>query len=115
MFVEVGKSKISVPFDSILQLLLSKGEHLAFVPDSSETSMMVNILSLKFPLLKVPGQFGCHLFQFLYKFIQNLEFNFSFMVMLIWKIDLRAANISFSSLLFCIDIFHPCLGGCKNL
>lgn len=52
MFVEVGKSKISAPFDNILQLLLSKGEHLAFVPDSSETSMMLNILSLKFPLLK---------------------------------------------------------------
>lgn len=56
MFVEVGKSKISAPFDRILQLLSSKGEHLAFVPNSSETSMMVNILSLKFPLLKVPGQ-----------------------------------------------------------
>ncbi|CDP14120.1 unnamed protein product [Coffea canephora] len=53
MFVQVGKSDISQPFVDILQFLSAKGEHLAFAPDTNETKMMINILSLKFPLLKM--------------------------------------------------------------
>ena len=53
MFVEVGKSEVSPNFESILQMLLSQGEYLAFIPDSVETKTMLSILSLKFPLLKV--------------------------------------------------------------
>ncbi|KAL3533759.1 hypothetical protein ACH5RR_007280, partial [Cinchona calisaya] len=53
MFVQVGKSNICQPFDQVLQFLLAKGEHLAFAPDTSETKMMINILSIKFPLLKI--------------------------------------------------------------
>ncbi|CAA6654054.1 unnamed protein product [Spirodela intermedia] len=55
MFVEVGKSEVSPDFESILQLLVTQGEHLAFVPDSEETRAMVDVLSLRFPLLKVVG------------------------------------------------------------
>lgn len=51
--MEVGKSDKSAPFDKILELLCAKGEYLAFAPDSNETRMMINILSVKFPLLKV--------------------------------------------------------------
>ncbi|KAK1277198.1 ABC transporter A family member 1 [Acorus gramineus] len=56
MFVEVGKSVISPDFDSVLRSLSSKGEHLAFAPDTDETRSMIGILSLKFPLLKVVGR-----------------------------------------------------------
>ncbi|CAI9099895.1 OLC1v1036780C1 [Oldenlandia corymbosa var. corymbosa] len=52
VFVQVGKSDISRPFYQVLEYLLAKGEHLAFAPDTSETRMMINILSLKIPLLK---------------------------------------------------------------
>lgn len=55
MFVQVGKSDISQPFDQVLQFLFAKGEHLAFAPDTSDTRMMFNILSIKFPLLQVPS------------------------------------------------------------
>lgn len=54
MFLEVGKGSKSLPFDQVLESLLAKDEYLAFAPDSSETRMMINILSIKFPLLKVP-------------------------------------------------------------
>lgn len=53
MLVEVGKDDKSVPFNQILELLYNKGEYLAFAPDTSETRMMINILSIKFPLLKL--------------------------------------------------------------
>ncbi|XP_057535190.1 ABC transporter A family member 1 isoform X2 [Amaranthus tricolor] len=53
MLVEVGKSDISQPFDQILEVLLAKNEYLAFAPNSSETSTMINLLSLRFPLLKL--------------------------------------------------------------
>ncbi|CAO2831708.1 unnamed protein product [Amaranthus hypochondriacus] len=53
MLVEIGKSDISQPFDQILEVLLAKNEYLAFAPNSSETSTMINLLSLRFPLLKV--------------------------------------------------------------
>ncbi|XP_020114345.1 ABC transporter A family member 1 isoform X2 [Ananas comosus] len=56
MFVEVGKSEISLSFDSILKLMFANGEHLAFVPDSYETRSMVDVLTLKFPLLKMVGR-----------------------------------------------------------
>ncbi|CAK9155599.1 unnamed protein product [Ilex paraguariensis] len=52
MFVQVGKDGTSPPFNQVLESLLAKGEFLAFAPDTSETRMMINILSLKFPLLK---------------------------------------------------------------
>lgn len=53
MLVEVGKSDTSAPFDQVLELLSAKDEYLAFAPDTSETKMMINLLSMKFPLLKV--------------------------------------------------------------
>lgn len=53
MFVEVGKG-ISPSFQQILELLLAKGEYLAFAPDTEETETMINLMSMKFPLLKVP-------------------------------------------------------------
>lgn len=52
-FMEVGKSEISPSFDSMLALLYEKGEHLAFVPDTNETRLMLDVLSLRFPLIKV--------------------------------------------------------------
>uniref|UniRef100_A0A1D1XQT2 ABC transporter A family member 1 n=1 Tax=Anthurium amnicola TaxID=1678845 RepID=A0A1D1XQT2_9ARAE len=56
MFVEVGKSEVSPSFESILQLLVARGEHLAFVPDTQETRTMLDVLSYRFPLLKVVGR-----------------------------------------------------------
>ncbi|THG00124.1 hypothetical protein TEA_012420 [Camellia sinensis var. sinensis] len=53
MFVEVGKGDISPTFNQVLESLLAEGEYLAFTPDTNETSMMINILSIKFPLLKL--------------------------------------------------------------
>ncbi|KAG7961902.1 hypothetical protein I3843_09G039100 [Carya illinoinensis] len=51
MFVEVGKD-MSPSFQQILELLLAKGEYLAFAPDTEETETMINLMSMKFPLLK---------------------------------------------------------------
>ncbi|KAL6272895.1 hypothetical protein ACE6H2_023587 [Prunus campanulata] len=51
MFVEVGKG-ISPNFEQVLELLLNKEEFLAFAPDTEETRSMINIISVKFPLLK---------------------------------------------------------------
>ncbi|GER52514.1 ATP-binding cassette sub-family A member [Striga asiatica] len=56
MLVEVGKSEKSAPFEQILQLLCAKGEYLAFAPDTNETKMMINLLSVKFPLLKMAAK-----------------------------------------------------------
>ncbi|KAJ8499332.1 hypothetical protein OPV22_009884 [Ensete ventricosum] len=53
MLVEVGKSEISPSFDSILKLLFVNGEHLAFAPDTNKTRLMLDVLSSKFPLLKM--------------------------------------------------------------
>ncbi|KAJ6794817.1 ABC transporter A family member 1 [Iris pallida] len=55
MFVEVGKSSVSPSFDALLELLYAGSEHLAFVPDTAETKLMVDALSFKFPLLKMVG------------------------------------------------------------
>ncbi|VFQ72204.1 unnamed protein product [Cuscuta campestris] len=52
MFTEIGKGDKSATFNQILELLMSKNEYLAFAPDTNETRMMINILSLKFPLLQ---------------------------------------------------------------
>ncbi|CAL9065166.1 unnamed protein product [Musa banksii] len=56
MLVEVGKSEISPSFDSILKLLFVNGEHLAFAPDTDKTRLMLDVLSSKFPLLKMVGR-----------------------------------------------------------
>ena len=58
MFVEVGKG-ISPNFERVLELLLNKEEFLAFAPDTKETRSMINIISVKFPLLKVPILISC--------------------------------------------------------
>ncbi|XP_038685237.1 ABC transporter A family member 1 isoform X1 [Tripterygium wilfordii] len=50
-FVEVGKG-ISPNFQQVLELLLAKREYLAFAPDTEETRMMIDLMSIKFPLLK---------------------------------------------------------------
>lgn len=63
MFVEVGKG-ISPNFQQVLELLLSEREYLAFAPDTEETKKMINIISVKFPLLKVSINY--HLFQYLH-------------------------------------------------
>lgn len=52
MFMEVGKGDISPSFNQVLELLLANGEYLAFAPDSEETRTMINLMSIKFPLLK---------------------------------------------------------------
>ncbi|PRQ44758.1 putative ABC transporter, P-loop containing nucleoside triphosphate hydrolase [Rosa chinensis] len=51
MLVEVGKG-ISPNFEQVLELLLKKEEILAFAPDTEETRSMINVMSMKFPLLK---------------------------------------------------------------
>ncbi|KAF6155278.1 hypothetical protein GIB67_019804 [Kingdonia uniflora] len=53
MFVEVGKGDVSPSFEQILESLLAKGECLAFAPDTQETMTMIEVLSMRFPLLKV--------------------------------------------------------------
>lgn len=53
MLVEVGKG-ISPNFEQVLESLLKKEEILAFAPDTEETRSMINVMSIKFPLLKVP-------------------------------------------------------------
>ncbi|GKU89849.1 hypothetical protein SLEP1_g3933 [Rubroshorea leprosula] len=52
MFVEVGNG-ISPNFQQVLELLLSERQYLAFAPDTEETKKMINIMSVKFPLLKL--------------------------------------------------------------
>ncbi|CAA2979777.1 ABC transporter A family member 1 [Olea europaea subsp. europaea] len=56
MFVEVGKDYKSPTFNQVLQSLSAKGEYLAFAPDTDDTRMMINLLSLKFPLLKLASR-----------------------------------------------------------
>ncbi|XP_042053846.1 ABC transporter A family member 1-like isoform X2 [Salvia splendens] len=56
MLVEVGKSDMSAPFTQVLELLCAKDEYLAFAPDTKETRMMINLLSIKFPLLRVASK-----------------------------------------------------------
>ncbi|KAL2320738.1 hypothetical protein Fmac_029707 [Flemingia macrophylla] len=52
MFVEVGKG-ISPNFQQLLASLLESGEYLAFVPDTDETKLLIDVVSTKFPLLKI--------------------------------------------------------------
>ncbi|XP_071741723.1 ABC transporter A family member 1 [Rutidosis leptorrhynchoides] len=52
-FVEVGKCNISPTFNQVLESLLSNDEYLAFAPNTSDTKTMIDVLSLKFPLLKM--------------------------------------------------------------
>jgi len=61
MFVEVGKD-ISPNFPMVLQSLLDKGEYLAFAPDTDETKLLIDVVSIKFPLLKVPIHSLCNSF-----------------------------------------------------
>ncbi|CAN8286970.1 unnamed protein product [Cochlearia groenlandica] len=49
---EVGKG-ISPSFPEVLKLLIAQGEYLAFAPDTDETKNMIDILSLKFPELRL--------------------------------------------------------------
>ncbi|KAF8043952.1 hypothetical protein BT93_A2052 [Corymbia citriodora subsp. variegata] len=51
MLVEIGQG-ISPNFQQVLELLYLKREFLAFAPDTEETRMMINWMSIKFPLLK---------------------------------------------------------------
>lgn len=53
MFVDVGKSEVSPSFESLLQLLLARNEYLAYVPDTDQTKKMLDVLSLRYPLLQV--------------------------------------------------------------
>lgn len=53
MFVEVGKG-ISPNFQQVLASLYDSGEYLAFAPDTNETMLLIDVVSIKFPLLKVP-------------------------------------------------------------
>lgn len=64
--MEVGKSDLSAPFGQVLELLCANNEYLAFAPDTSETRLMINLLSIKFPLLKV-----CLIFLFEYPSLQT--------------------------------------------
>lgn len=58
MFVEVGKG-ISPNFQQVLELLLAKREYIAFAPDTQQTRQMINLISIKFPLLQVPFYYFC--------------------------------------------------------
>ena len=71
MFVEVGKGEISPTFVQVLELLVAKDEYLAFAPDTNDMRMMIDILSLKFPLLKVRTVLLCLLF-FAYTFSSSV-------------------------------------------
>lgn len=53
MFVEVGNSDISPSLESLLKFWFATGEHLAFAPDTEETKTMLNVLSMRFPLLQL--------------------------------------------------------------
>ncbi|PON86894.1 ABC transporter A, ABCA [Trema orientale] len=64
MFVEVG-SGMSPSFEQVLELLWSKGECLAFAPDTEKTKTMINLMSIKFPLLQLVSR--------VYKDEQELE------------------------------------------
>lgn len=50
--VQVGDG-ISPSFPEVLKLMVAEGEYLAFAPDTDETKNMIDILSLKFPELRV--------------------------------------------------------------
>ncbi|KAK6289772.1 hypothetical protein POUND7_001313 [Theobroma cacao] len=52
MLVEVGDG-ISPNFQQVLELLLAKGEYIAFAPDTLQTRQMINLISIKFPLLQL--------------------------------------------------------------
>ncbi|XP_047311317.1 ABC transporter A family member 1 [Impatiens glandulifera] len=52
-FVEVGKGAVSPSFEQVLESLLANHEYLAFVPDTDETQMMINVLSAKFPVMSM--------------------------------------------------------------
>ncbi|KAJ4706360.1 ABC transporter A family member 1-like [Melia azedarach] len=52
MLVEIGKG-ISPNFEQVLELLLAKGEYLAFAPDTEEMRTMISLMSIKFPKLKL--------------------------------------------------------------
>nr|XP_043635410.1 ABC transporter A family member 1 [Erigeron canadensis] len=52
-YVEVGKSDISPTFNQVLESLFANGEYLAFAPNTSDTRTMINVLSYKFPLMKL--------------------------------------------------------------
>ena len=58
----MGKGEMSPTVVQVLELLVAKGEYLAFAPDTNEMRMMIDILSLKFPLLKVRTILLCLLF-----------------------------------------------------
>ncbi|KAK8968519.1 ABC transporter A family member 1 [Platanthera guangdongensis] len=53
MLVEVGNSEVSASFDSFLKLLLNRHEYLAFAPDTNQTRKMLDVLSLRYPLLQM--------------------------------------------------------------
>lgn len=61
LFVEIGKG-ISPNFQQVLELLLAKGEYLAFAPDTEETRTMINLMSIKFPKLKVLNNHYIYIF-----------------------------------------------------
>lgn len=65
MFVEIGKG-ISPNFQQLLELLLAKREYIAFAPDTEETRQMINLISIKFPVLQV---LFIDLFFFLFVFV----------------------------------------------
>lgn len=59
--MEVGKGT-SPNFQQVLELLHSEGEYLAFAPDTEETRLMINWMSIKFPLLKVVYEIFVYLY-----------------------------------------------------
>lgn len=60
MFTEVGKG-VSPSFEQVLKSLQINGEYLAFAPDTKETFTMINLLSMKFPLIRVTTSSFCNL------------------------------------------------------
>lgn len=76
---------ISPSFPQVLKLLLAEGEFLAFAPDTDETNNMIDILSLKFPELRVSSLLHLMLLSrsMLLLFLTVIPVLFSFRVLLI--------------------------------
>lgn len=87
--MEVGKSDMSAPFGQVLELLCANNEYLAFAPDTSETRLMINLLSIKFPLLKV-----CLIFLSEYSSLLNSFFRAPFyLFMLLYVLKLATTIV----------------------
>ncbi|KAK6945284.1 ABC transporter-like, ATP-binding domain [Dillenia turbinata] len=52
-YVEVGRSETSPDFIHVLEVLHAQGEFLALAPDTPKTRRMIDLMAIKFPLVKL--------------------------------------------------------------